>query len=134
MSLHAAVRFANEAFYLAFRGRDLAAMDDVWSQEQAVTCIHPGWPALLGRDQVMRSWAEIFAHGQEANIHCRGVRVFSSDGRALVICYETLDENLLVATNIFAPESGNWRLVHHQAGPCNALPPDLPEEESASLQ
>ena len=36
---------------------------------------------------------------------------------AIVTCEESLDDNTLVATNIFAREDGAWRLVHHQASP-----------------
>ena len=36
---------------------------------------------------------------------------------AVVTCEETLGDNTLVATNVFAREDGVWHLVHHQAGP-----------------
>ena len=60
MSEHAAVNFANEAFYVAFSTRDLEAMDALWARQAPVTCIHPGWNALTGRDAVMESWHERF--------------------------------------------------------------------------
>ena len=41
--------FANEAFYMAFNRRDLAAMEALWSAGHEAVCLHPGWPALIGR-------------------------------------------------------------------------------------
>ena len=46
------VEFANEAFYLAFEGKDYDAMAHLWSHEREIVCLHPGWPALIGRDEV----------------------------------------------------------------------------------
>jgi hypothetical protein len=45
-----------------------------------------------------------------------------------------IGESLLAATNVFVREGGGWKLVHHQAGPCNLPPADLPEEEEGRLQ
>ena len=49
----AQVLAANEAFYEAFRQRDMAAMEALWAQHAPVTCIHPGWEALVGRADVL---------------------------------------------------------------------------------
>jgi hypothetical protein len=62
MSETAAILFANNAFYIAFRGRDLEAMDDLWAREAPVACIHPGWHALSGREDVMDSWEGILTN------------------------------------------------------------------------
>jgi hypothetical protein len=47
--------FINEAFYQAFRARDLAAMDDLWAREAPVVCIQPSPASLLpGRGDARR--------------------------------------------------------------------------------
>src|SRR3546814_2090550 len=74
MSDSDAVLFANEAFYRAFVDRDLAAMEAVWSREAQVSCIHPGWAPLFGRDEVMTSWAAIVSAPGAPDISCRGAR------------------------------------------------------------
>jgi hypothetical protein len=52
-----------------------------------------------------------------------------------VICYETMGDTVLVATNIFVREAGTWKLAHHQAGPCDLQPGALEEDgEPAALQ
>ena len=119
-----AVLFANEAFYYAFSERDLEAMEELWSREVAVTCIHPGWGLLEGRDEVMRSWLAILANPEAPAVICRAARAFVRGDIAYVVCFEEIDGNHLIATNLFAREEGRWRLIHHQAGPTGDAPPD----------
>ena len=128
MPEHAAVLFANDAFYLAFANRDYDAMEAIWAQETPVTCIHPGWDALAERDEVMESWEAILGNPSTINITCKNptVRVFGDF--ACVICHEVLDQGFLVATNIFVHEDGQWKIIHHQAG--TAPPPEEAEDET----
>ncbi len=51
-----AIEAANLAFYRALESRDLSRMDLVWSHEEGVTCVHPGWHRLDGWSEVRRSW------------------------------------------------------------------------------
>ncbi|WP_299396949.1 nuclear transport factor 2 family protein [Pelagibius sp.] len=134
MQEHADVLFANDTFYFAFQMRDLEAMDRLWSERTAVACIHPGWPAIAGREEVMQSWAAILSNEQAPAITCRGARAYRTGESAFVTCYELIGSNLLVATNVFIREGTDWKMVHHQAGPCNAPPGELPEEEPGSVQ
>jgi ketosteroid isomerase-like protein len=135
MSETAAVLFANDAFYIAFRGRDLAAMDDLWAREAPVACIHPGWHALSGREDVMDSWQGILTNPNSPQINCHKARAYLAGDSGFVICYETMGDTVLVATNIFVREAGTWKLAHHQAGPCDLQPAALEEDsEPAALQ
>lgn len=128
MSDRDAVLFANEAFYRAFADRDLPAMDRVWSQADDIVCIHPGWAPVEGRDQVMESWQAILGNPSSPAILCRGPRAWLRGEMAFVVCFEEIDGQFLLATNIFVHEGGIWRLVHHQAGPTNGVP----EEEEVA--
>ncbi len=127
----AEVLFANEAFYDAFRLRDLSAMEELWAREAEVACIHPGWPALYGREAVLKSWSEILANPDAPEIACRSPRAFVGGDAAFVICYELLGRNVLVASNLFVREGGAWRMTHHHAGPCNVDPAQLGEPPPA---
>jgi ketosteroid isomerase-like protein len=114
-----AVLTANRAFYHAFRTRDFAAMDALWARTAPVACIHPGWAALIGRDAVMASWRDIL--GQPTAIACQAERVLLFGDSACVLCHEVVDggdpdAGLLIASNLFVREAGDWRMVHHQAG------------------
>ncbi len=117
---------ANSAFYAAFGDRDLAAIDALWARAHEVAVLHPGWPAVVGRDAVMRSWRSIVESPQPPDIACGDARAFVQGDAGFVLCIEHLGDGLLIATNIFAREDGNWRLVHHQAGP--AASPTLQAE------
>jgi ketosteroid isomerase-like protein len=108
---------ANAAFYRAFAARDADAMDALWARRQDVACVHPGWQALHGRDEVMASWQAILGSPDAPEISCSRERVVVADGMAFVVCVETLQGGRLAATNVFVREGGEWRIVHHHAGP-----------------
>ena len=129
-----AVLFANEAFYRAFDDGDAGAMDDVWARDAPVACIHPGWGAISGRENVMESWRAILTGSNRPAIESLAATAFVYGDTAFVICYESLDEGLLIATNVFVREEGAWKMVHHQAGP--SAPPEIEEpddDEPATL-
>ena len=112
-----AVLAANEDFYRAFARRDFAAMDALWARETPVACVHPGWDALIGREQVMESWAAILGNPGAPQLHCEAPQPFLLGPGAFVICREVLEQGRLIATNVFAREPAGWRMIHHQAGP-----------------
>ena len=83
MSEQNAVLFANAAFYAAFVERDLELMGRIWSQEKSVTCTHPGWQTLDGRDSVMESWNAILSNPDSPEIICRVQRAAVYGDKAL---------------------------------------------------
>ena len=111
------VAAANESFYAAFAGRDVGAMDVVWARTFPVTCIHPGWNVLVGRDAVMESWEAILSNPEQPRIVGGGAQAQVIGETAIVICRELVAGNPLAATNVFVREDGRWVLVHHHAGP-----------------
>lgn len=122
MTQQDAVLFANEAFYISFSSRDLKAMADIWSSQAPVSCIHPGWPPLFGREEVLESWNGIFAGDAPPEITCHGAQAHVYGEAATVLCYERIPESYLIATNVFVREGGLWKIVHHQAGPTHGVP------------
>ncbi|WP_442753992.1 nuclear transport factor 2 family protein [Methylocystis sp. JAN1] len=112
---------ANAAYYRAFAARDLAAMEAIWAEE-GVTCVHPGWPALIGCAPVVASYRDIFRNPSQETVTAREERALieGEDGR--VFCVEEVGGGLLLATNWFRMIAGKWRLLHHQASPL-APPP-----------
>ncbi|HVJ53352.1 MAG TPA: nuclear transport factor 2 family protein [Aliidongia sp.] len=105
----------NLEFYRAFSTRDLAAMDRLWAREAAVSCIHPGWAPLAGRDEVLASWRAILTGPSPPTVLCFDERATLFDGVAMVVCEEQLETVSLAATNLFVMENGLWRMVHHQS-------------------
>jgi len=108
---------ANAAFYQAFAQRDTEAMDRMWAHEVEVVCVHPGWRALVGRDEVMASWYSILGSPAAPAISFHDALVRLRGEMAFVLCTESLPGGELVATNVFAREGPAWRIVHHHAGP-----------------
>ena len=120
MSLEEAALAANDAFYRAFNQKDVAAMDDIWSSTSDVSCVHPGWNVLFGREAVLESWRNILGNPNQARIVTGGAKAHLFGAVAVVICRELVAGSPLVASNIFALEDEVWKLVHHQSGPVMA--------------
>jgi ketosteroid isomerase-like protein len=131
---HAAILFANDAFYTAFASRDTAAMADIWSARANISCIHPGWLPLIGREAVMESWQAILRNPDAPRIRCLGATAHPFGDAAFVACYEQLASGFLAATNIFVREGQIWRLVHHQAGVCPPPPAEDEAEPDLAIQ
>ena len=131
----AAVLFANDSFYVAFQMADGDAMDRVWARRDTVSCLHPGWPPLLGRAVVMDSWRGILANASQPIVTPHGAHVELHGESSIVVCYETVAGHTMVATNVFVREDGEWRLVHHQSGETQPPQGGLPKEpERGRLQ
>ncbi|HEX5370899.1 MAG TPA: nuclear transport factor 2 family protein [Dehalococcoidia bacterium] len=104
---------ANDSFYRAFNQRDLEAMDMLWSQSAEVTCIHPGWNLLSGRESVMESWEAIMSNPEQPRMVMGGATPQIHGEWAVVICRELVGGLPLIATNVFVREGIDWRMVHH---------------------
>jgi ketosteroid isomerase-like protein len=124
---------ANEAFYAAFTHGDVLRMGRLWASHATVTCLHPGMQVLHGRDAVMRSWQAILRVRPELPLRCLAPRVQLVGSVALVTCYEAAGDGPghLAATNVFLQESGEWKMVLHQAGPLQH--PVAPEQSATGL-
>ena len=123
---------ANAEFYAAFEDLDLDRMNEIWADgpyEDTVTCVHPGWPMLRGRSEVLRSWALIMANTPYIQFVLTDVHCAVQGDQAVVTCGENMitadDESELgflaagpvVATNIFVRVEGKWRLLLHHGSP-----------------
>lgn len=110
-----AVLAANAEFYAAMRAGDLAAMDRLWSRHRQVSCAHPGRPAIFGREAVMESWRIVLEDHTPPAIRPVEPHVVVTGATALVLCREDLGHVELMASNAFAREDGEWRMINHQA-------------------
>lgn len=107
---------ANESFYRAFNDKDFDAMAGVWSASEGISCIHPGWNVLEGREPVLDSWRTILSNPAQPRIVFGGATVQVLGLVAVVTCRELVAGSPLAATNVFVSEGGTWKLVHHQSG------------------
>lgn len=120
-----AVRSANNRFYAAFESLDLREMESIWSHDDRVQCVQPGWELLLGWDEVRDRWARIFKNIKRVRVAVSGVFVRVEENVGWVSCTaritsafsDSFDEATVQAINIFIQRDGQWFLVAHHASP-----------------
>ena len=123
MSDNDAILAANAAYYRAFSTGDVAAMGRIWADD-GVSCVHPGWSALIGRAAVLESYRNILMSPNRVRIAHRDDTAIVAGQEARVLCVEIVEGTaLLAATNVYRRIGGAWRMVHHQASPI-ATPPE----------
>jgi ketosteroid isomerase-like protein len=111
-----AILAANAAYYRAFAAGDFAGMCGIWAEEQ-VSCIHPGWPVLIGRRAILDSYRSILRNPQQEPIEHHNATPLVTDDDGRVFCIEIVSGMALAATNWFRRIDGTWRMIHHQASP-----------------
>jgi ketosteroid isomerase-like protein len=130
MSDEAEILAANAAYYDAFAAADFAAMSRIWADED-LTCIHPGWPALVGRPSILESYRQILSNPDQERIEPHSATVLVAGEEARVLCVEFVGGAALAATNLFRRIDGAWRMTHHQASPI-AAPVEEPVAQPSS--
>jgi ketosteroid isomerase-like protein len=113
------VILANARFYSAFSQGDYSAMSEVWAERVPVVCFHPTAPVLIGREAVLQSFRQILRGVPQFPLRCEDAVVTIMNDTAILTCYEGAGDEPahLAATNVFVREDGDWRMVHHHAGP-----------------
>ncbi|MER7699938.1 MULTISPECIES: nuclear transport factor 2 family protein [unclassified Streptomyces] len=145
----AEVEAANTAFYEALERGDHDDLSQRWlpGEDLTVSCVHPGWPVLTGRGEVLRSYALIMANTEYIQFFLTDVNVSMTGDTALVTCTENIlsggpaeDGNalgplvgqLVVATNVFRRTPEGWKLWSHHGSPVLAESDEDDEEETPS--
>jgi ketosteroid isomerase-like protein len=121
-----AVTAANAALYEAFETADVERMSRLWddADPESLVCVHPGWPALRGRKEVLRSWSAVMARTDFVQFVLSDLRVSIEGDTAVVTCTENvltsvsdMSGGAIVATNVFRRRPGGWRLQVHHGSP-----------------
>lgn len=115
MSDNEAILAANAAFYAALCAGDVARLARIWADTDDISCIHPGWPVIIGRTAVIGSWRDILSGGGMLEIACHEPHAIANGDEGRVLCIEVVGPAALAASNHFRRIDGLWRLVHHQA-------------------
>ncbi|MFI1014138.1 nuclear transport factor 2 family protein [Streptomyces sp. NPDC020965] len=125
------VEEANTTFYETMERGDFDALSDLWLDDE-ISCVHPGWPVLSGRGEVLRSYALIMANTEYIQFFLTDVKVSLTGDTALVTCTENilsggpaeeggelgpLVGQLVVATNVFRRTPEGWRIWSHHGSP-----------------
>ncbi|MBI3706243.1 MAG: nuclear transport factor 2 family protein [Proteobacteria bacterium] len=114
----------NEAFYDAFSAGDLVALEEIWAVEPPVACIHPRWPALLDRYEIIESFRRVMTMPSPPRPTCVNPRAFVYGDVAMVVGVEVTLRSRHVATNLYRRRRGGWKMIHHHVteGPHPPLP------------
>ncbi|MET9550019.1 nuclear transport factor 2 family protein [Streptomyces sp. NPDC006627] len=169
------VERANTAFYEALERGDFDEVSDLWLDSEAdkvtdevtgddddrtdesvdgtadgdaISCVHPGWPVLTGRGEVLRSYALIMANTEYIQFFLTDLKVGVAGDTAVVTCTENilsggpppegggelgpLVGQLVVATNVFRRTPDGWKLWSHHASPVLAETDDDEGDETPS--
>jgi len=109
-------------FYEAFSAGDLDAMMAVWSDDEAIVCIHPGGPPITGLSAVRQSWQQILGT-EDLKISASVIQHWSSGEIVTFVVTEHLfvpSRNLhaeTLATNAFQKQKSGWKMVLHHGSP-----------------
>ena len=140
------VEEANTTFYETMERGDFEKLSSLWLDED-ISCIHPGWPVLSGRGEVLRSYALIMANTDYIQFFLTDVKVSLHGDTALVSCTENIlsggpaEESgelgplvgqLVVATNVFRRTSDGWKIWSHHGSPVLAESDDEEDDETPS--
>jgi ketosteroid isomerase-like protein len=120
---------AEAAFYEAIERIDLEAMMEVWSDDDEVSCIHPGGERVCGYEQVRESWSQIFGSRQRLQVRLSDQVIVTG----MMYSVHSVHENILVqdgegrgarsvvvTTNVYVRSSNGWRMVLHHGSPVQA--------------
>lgn len=115
---------AERHFYEALQQADLERFLAVWSDDEEVTCVHPGGPRLIGLSAIRASFGEMFNNGP---VDVRAEKVYRLQTHFTAVhsvleCVQVLTEQgrqtaWVISTNVYLKTTLGWRLVAHHASP-----------------
>lgn len=131
----AEVLAANDEFYASVEAGDLERLASVWAAGDLAadaTCVHPGWPSVVGREAVLRSFALILANSPYLQFFLTDVTVRVTGEVAVVTCTENiltgvgedtaegggeLTGGRAMTVNVFHSTPRGWVLWLHHSSP-----------------
>ena len=113
---------AEKAFYTAFQQQDVELMMSVWSDDEDITCIHPGGTRLEGQTHIRESWEQIFSYENGIKFEINQKRVQTENNIAIHHVIESIymDGELqseIIATNVYRKSHDSWYMILHHASP-----------------
>lgn len=111
-------------FYEALQRGDIERLMAVWSDDDDISCVHPGGPRLVGAAAIRASFDAMFGQGA-IDAHPERVRRLQSHScavhsvleRVRVLAAVGVQTAWVVATNVYLETAQGWRLVAHHASP-----------------
>ena len=113
-----------QQFYEALQRGDIERLMSVWSDDEEISCVHPGGPRVVGAGAIRAAFDAMFANGT-INARPEKVRRLQTHSCAVhsvlehihVMTPEGPQSAWVVATNVYLKTAQGWRLVSHHASP-----------------
>jgi ketosteroid isomerase-like protein len=113
-----------QQFYEALQRGDLDRLMAVWSDDEEISCVHPGGPRVVGATAIRSAFEAIFANGavnarpeKVRRLQTHACSVHSVLEHVQIMTTEGLQSGWVVATNVYLKGAQGWRLVSHHASP-----------------
>jgi len=129
----------NRNLYAALEALDLPQMEALWWHEDWVSCLHPGWDLIVGWEDILESFANIFRSTSQMRVSITRPLVHVLGDVGWVSCIENVTSTyeggfetaMIETTNIFVRRGAEWKMVHRQT---TLLPGRVPSGTSRSVQ
>lgn len=111
---------AEKAFYDAFQQRDIKLMTSIWEDSDQICCVHPGAHRLIGFDEVIKSWQQIFAVKSDMALTVSEPIYVTQQSNVIHYVQENISVQdkymgVINATNIYRETNEGWRIILHHA-------------------
>ena len=113
-----------QQFYEALQRGDIDRLMAVWSDDEDISCVHPGGPRLVGAAAIRAAFDSMFANGtidarpeKVRRLQTHSCAVHSVLEQVRLMTAEGPQSAWVVATNVYVKSAQGWRLVAHHASP-----------------
>jgi ketosteroid isomerase-like protein len=113
-----------QQFYEALQRGDIERLMAIWSDDEDISCVHPGGPRVVGAAAIRSAFESIFANGavnarpeKVRRVQTHACSVHSVLEHILVMTPEGPQSGWVIATNVYVKGTQGWRLVAHHASP-----------------
>ncbi len=113
-----------QQFYEALQRGDIERLMAVWSDDEDISCVHPGGPRVVGAGAIRAAFDSMFANGtidarpeKVRRLQTHSCAVHSVLEQVRVMTEEGPQSAWVIATNVYVKGTQGWRLVAHHASP-----------------
>jgi uncharacterized protein (TIGR02246 family) len=116
-----------QQFYEALQRGDIERLMAVWSDDEDISCVHPGGPRVVGAGAIRAAFDAMFANGtidarpeKVRRLQTHSCAVHSVLEQVRVMTEQGPQSAWVIATNVYVKGAQGWRLVAHHASPGSA--------------
>ncbi len=113
-----------QQFYEALQRGDIERLMALWSDDDDISCVHPGGPRVVGAGAIRAAFDSMFANGtidarpeKVRRLQTHSCAVHSVLEQVRVMTAEGPQSAWVIATNVYVKGAQGWRLVAHHASP-----------------